>query len=214
MIDYEARKRKMGKRIQQERERLHLSRKELLSKIFMSESSHKTLAAWENGNRLPDLDSLARMAELFCCDIGYLLCDYDEHTRDIADACEVTGLSESSIQILRNYKKWGFTEEPKVIDFLLLDTAKRKSTHHFRPILNLLNFFFSYKNDSKTRKSVSIHGNVYDDNSTDGMIGANSIAINSRVIENAVLMEIQQALVGLKRDCVQISEEGNDKKHG
>lgn len=86
MIDYESRKVETGKRIKYEREKAGLSKKELLVKIYMSESSHKTLSSWENGKSLPDLNSLARMADLFGCDIGYLLCDYDERTRDIADA--------------------------------------------------------------------------------------------------------------------------------
>lgn len=66
----------------------------------MSESSHKTLSSWENGKSLPDLNSLARMADLFGCDIGYLLCDYDERTRDIADASQITGLSPGAIEQL------------------------------------------------------------------------------------------------------------------
>lgn len=100
MIDYESRKVEMGKRIKYEREKAGLSKKELLVKIYMSESSHKTISSWENGKSLPDLNSLARMADLFGCDIGYLLCDYDERTRDIADASKVTGLSPGAIEQL------------------------------------------------------------------------------------------------------------------
>lgn len=46
------------------------------------------------------MNSLARMADLFGCDIGYLLCDYDERTRDIADASQITGLSPGAIEQL------------------------------------------------------------------------------------------------------------------
>lgn len=49
MIDYESRKVETGKRIKYEREKAGLSKKELLVKIYMSESSHKTLSSWENG---------------------------------------------------------------------------------------------------------------------------------------------------------------------
>ena len=100
MIDYESRKVETGKRIKYEREKAGLSKKELLVKIYMSESSHKTLSSWENGKSLPDLNSLARMADLFGCDIGYLLCDYDDRTRDIADASHITGLSPGAIEQL------------------------------------------------------------------------------------------------------------------
>ena len=63
-----------------------MSKKELLVKIYMSESSHKTLSSWENGKSLPDLNSLARMADLFGCDIGY--------------ASQITGLSPGAIEQL------------------------------------------------------------------------------------------------------------------
>ena len=93
-MNYTDRKRCIGNRIKKERESLGLSRGELLTKIYKSESSHKTLAAWEKGERLPDLDSLALMADLFDCDMGYLLGDYEERHYIAADICGKTKLSE------------------------------------------------------------------------------------------------------------------------
>lgn len=100
MISYENRKKQIGCRIKTERERLKLKPQDFLQKIYKSPSSHKTLTAWENGERLPDLDSLALMADIFGCDIGYLLCDYDETTRDGADVANITGLSTAAINNL------------------------------------------------------------------------------------------------------------------
>lgn len=111
MIDYESRKVEIGKRIKRERETAGLGKKELLAKIYMSESSHKTLSAWESGERIPDLESLTRMADLFDCDIGYLLCDYNERTRDIADASQVTGLSPGAIEQL-------ITGDVRIVEFI------------------------------------------------------------------------------------------------
>lgn len=105
MTNYNERKKAIGSRIREEREKLGLSKKELLPRIYKSESSHKTLAAWEDGTRLPDLDSIALMAELFDCDIGYLLGDYDEHRRVTADVCAETGLSESAVKRLQQLAK-------------------------------------------------------------------------------------------------------------
>ena len=99
-MNYTDRKRCIGNRIKKERESLGLSRGELLTKIYKSESSHKTLAAWEKGERLPDLDSLALMADLFDCDMGYLLGDYEERHYIAADICGKTKLSESAINNL------------------------------------------------------------------------------------------------------------------
>lgn len=100
MIFYEDRKAEIGRRIAQERRNLGMSKKAFLPKLCMSESSTKTLTAWESGELLPSLDNLAQMADLFDCDIGYLLCDYDERRRDYVDACELTGLSEDAVKFL------------------------------------------------------------------------------------------------------------------
>lgn len=105
MTSYENRKAEIGRRIKKEREALGIKPKEFLKRIYKSEQSTKTLTSWERGERLPDLDSLVLMAtEVFDCDIGYLLCDYDEHKRDTADIVEVTGLSEPAADYLR--KNW------------------------------------------------------------------------------------------------------------
>lgn len=101
MTFYENRKTLIGNRIKREREKLGLSQKELLNRIYKSEKSHKMITAWENGNRLPDLDSLALMADVFQCDVGYLLGDYNERTRVSADIVKETKLSESAVNLIK-----------------------------------------------------------------------------------------------------------------
>lgn len=102
MLKYDDRTKLVGSRIKEERQRMGLKPKEFLVEIYKSEQSHKMLTEWETGKRMPDLDSLARMAELFDCDIGYLLGDYDEHHRDTADIKKDTGLSEFAIERLKS----------------------------------------------------------------------------------------------------------------
>lgn len=102
MLSYEKRAALIGQRISAERLAHKMGKKEFLRNLFMSESSDKTLRAWESGERIPDLTSLARMAEIFQCDIGYLLCDYDERHRDTADIKKATGLSEFAIERLKS----------------------------------------------------------------------------------------------------------------
>lgn len=92
-MGYENRKKEIGKRLKAMREERGMSKKEVLSCIYLSESSHKSLSAWEAGERLPDLESLARMAELFDCDIGYLLGDYEQKKRRSSDVVSELGLS-------------------------------------------------------------------------------------------------------------------------
>lgn len=60
-----------------------------------------TLSRYENGHAIPPIDTLLRMCELFNCELGYLLGEYDTKTRIAADIHAETGLSESSISVLR-----------------------------------------------------------------------------------------------------------------
>lgn len=78
-----------------------MTQKELLEKVYLSEKSVASLRKWENGDRLPDLETLARMSEVFDCDIGYLLGDYDEKDFPTHKICEYTGLSEKAIVCLQ-----------------------------------------------------------------------------------------------------------------
>lgn len=215
MNEYENRKELIGTRIKTERERKGLSKKELLKEIYMAESSIKTLSAWENGSRIPDLNSLARMAEIFQCDVGYLLGDYDTKRQQNADICQTIGLSEESVNFLRNMKQWGITSEAKIIDLLLWDAQKRNKSHHYRSITDLLAFFFKYQDKGHPSKQVFSNGAIVDYDSDgfissngDRFISSNAIAINSRIIENAVLMELEQALISLKK-TISIKEEDN-----
>lgn len=61
----------------------------------------------EQGKRLPDLDTLTKMAEIFNCEIGYLLCEqgYEEcKTRLKTDIQKETGLSNNAVDILCSIK--------------------------------------------------------------------------------------------------------------
>lgn len=207
MNEYENRKKLIGTRIKTERENKGMGKQEFLKKIHMATSSIKTLNAWENGIRIPDLDSLTLMADVFQCDVGYLLCDYHTKRQQNADICQTTGLSEDSVNFLRNMKQWGITSEAKIIDLLLWDAQKRNKSHHYRSITDLLAFFFKYQDKGHPSKQVFSNGVIVDYDS-DGFISSNAIAINSRIIENAVLMELEQALISLKK-TVSIKE-GND----
>lgn len=73
--------------------------------LGLQEESRQSVGAWENGSRLPPLNLLLKMCELFDCEIGYLLCEYDCKTRETTDIQKATGLSEKSIQRLFIFRK-------------------------------------------------------------------------------------------------------------
>lgn len=149
------------------------------------------------------IETLYKAAKLLNVSADYLLglSDVKSPNTDIQTAVEITGLTERSIQCIVNQKRWGLGADiAHIIDILLydydyknIDATKSRS---YRQIINLLEFFFRYSNTAG-RKAVYGNGNVRDmDNS--GFIFYGAIELDDTIIENAVLMEIQQALINIK----------------
>ena len=96
-------------------ERMHNER--LKSKLTLDSladklnSSKPTVQSWEKdwkregkhaSNTIPSWDQLLNICNLYHCDMGYILCEYDEHTRDLADVSIQTGLTEESASVLKH----------------------------------------------------------------------------------------------------------------
>ena len=131
---YEQRKAQIGKRIKDERlkgayGKKKLSQQELadtISAMLNSDPDCKgigqnTVSNWEKGITLPPLSKLIALSNIFSCDIGYLLCDYDEPTRNLADVADQTGLSREAIEKLQSLKEIGASEVLSVLSNLISD---------------------------------------------------------------------------------------------
>lgn len=209
----EGRRAKIADNLKRERKKMGVSQIELanrLSALLGNEVAQNTISSWEQGKTIPPADRLLALSHIFQCDCGYLLGDYDERTHNALEICRETGLSEASINNLCFLKKWGLSDTARVIDFLLFDSRERYSGHNYRSVLDLLNFFLSYKDKQTVQKQVFSNGIIVDYTDTDGTISANAIRLNERLIENAVLTEIQQALISVK---AKMKEAENNGKH-
>lgn len=72
-----------------------------LGELFYGDKVKQSMiSSWENGDTLPTLKNLLALSQLFDCDIGYLLCDYDDRRKDTSNLCKVTGLSAATIEQL------------------------------------------------------------------------------------------------------------------
>lgn len=91
----------IGKRIRKERKLAGFTQSEFAEKLYLSAESRQRITKWESGNVLPDLNYLLKMCDLFECELGYLLCEYDCKTRLTTDIQKEIGLSENAISILR-----------------------------------------------------------------------------------------------------------------
>lgn len=100
---YEYDLKKIGKRIRSERLKAgYTSQKIFAKKFFLSD--RQTVSKWENGKKLPSIDNLLTMCDLFHCQLGYLLCEYDCKTGENTNIHNLIGLSEKSINILKFIK--------------------------------------------------------------------------------------------------------------
>ena len=104
ILDLEQRKDLIGKRIRYERKTLGLSQERFSEEL---DRERALIGRWERGERLPSLEDLINMCELFNCEVGYLLCEegYENKTRKVTDICNSTGLSEESVNLLIEDKK-------------------------------------------------------------------------------------------------------------
>ena len=85
---------RIGARIRQERKLCGISQDELGAKLSVA---RQTIAKWERGDSMPQLYDLLEVCNLFKCELGYMLCEYDCKTRTATDIQAETGLSEVAI---------------------------------------------------------------------------------------------------------------------
>ena len=86
---------KIGERVRLEREKRGLTMEAMADRIG---TSRQTVSRWERGDGVEiTLNMLLRMCDIFECELGYMLCEYDCKTREATDICKATGLSEAAV---------------------------------------------------------------------------------------------------------------------
>lgn len=93
---------KLGERIAEERRRRGWTQGQLCEAMYFSASSVSTIRNWEKGIKVPTLEHIFKLSELFECDMGYLLGDYDTRTWEAADIFESIGINQAAVDFLRS----------------------------------------------------------------------------------------------------------------
>lgn len=94
---------KIGERVRQEREAAGMTMEALAAEIG---TTRQTISRWERGDGVEiTLNMLVRLCNIFNCEMGYLLCEYDCKTRVATDIQHETGLDENVIQYLKMEQK-------------------------------------------------------------------------------------------------------------
>lgn len=102
---------KIGDRIRTERAKLNslsnsgkekpMTQSDLANELGVT---RQTVAKWERGDDMPSLSKCLELCNLFNCELGYLLCEYNCKTRMATDINRVTGLKEEAIEFLKQRK--------------------------------------------------------------------------------------------------------------
>ena len=198
----EGRKRRIANRIKEERRKKFKTQEAFsvaLTDLLECEPiKQATISDWENGNTFPPIDRLIAMSKLFGCDLGYLLCDYDERTHGVKEICSETGLSAESVEHLRFAKTWGIPDASlSAVDFLFQDHY----TAGPRSILSLIYFFLAFDGKKAGKaKRIYIDGSMADNPDPSSYSEYSFSIASNRVIENAVLEEIKENLKYRKRE--------------
>lgn len=94
---------KIGNRLRELREEKKWSQEELGE--LCEVQSRQTIAKWEHGDITISFNQMIKLCNIFDCDIGYMLCEYDTKHHVAANIQEQTGLSESAINVLQKLGK-------------------------------------------------------------------------------------------------------------
>lgn len=95
---------KIAERIKSERKKAKLSIEEMAERLDVNRNTITTWERQDEKGRIPPLEAILRMCELFQCELGYLLCEYDCKTRAATDIQAETGLNEGAIRVLKGLK--------------------------------------------------------------------------------------------------------------
>ena len=221
--------RQIGKRIKDERRKKKLSQQKLadaISSIMVdSDPDYKgteqnTVSNWEKGVSLPPLSKLIALSEIFDCDIGYLLCDYDEPTRNLADVVEQTGLSGKAATRLKTMA--GRVNKEKQAGWL--NTMEEQELKALNTILEndyqILYYIYQYifgNYDSFSVTTINHSGQEKDIVEKDILLCNTNTPdtgtyINAEQLQPVFLLSIQSALMDLKKMLNDTKRLRTDKK--
>jgi len=116
---------KIGKRIRDERTKAGLTLEqlgELLGKTTKEQRTGKQISIYENG-KIPPIDILVKLCEIFNCELGYLLCE-----EDYSDKTKLNSLIEQELgispELLIKIKRITGKEKDTIFDKYYVDSNK------------------------------------------------------------------------------------------
>ncbi len=92
---------KTGSIIKERRRQLDLSLEQVASECY---TTRQTVSKWEKGTGEMTFEQAVKLCNALGCDMGHLLGEYPELTRQAANICQETGLSEAAVNKIVAWK--------------------------------------------------------------------------------------------------------------
>lgn len=194
----------------------HVTQQELAD---ICDVTRQSISQWQNGFTSPDIAALRKIAEYFHVSTDYLLGLTDAPTRDtsLGAVCDYTGLTQSACEYLHRCQDFSkLPDWPEAKEFLntvnlLLEDARYQNTEEEfrRPILGLISFFFRYADTTHERAVIYDDGKILKGKAKPDSRLVSALSIDETLVENALLLELQQALKSLKQVLLERSAKEN-----
>lgn len=127
--------------------------------------TRQSVSNWENGKLNLSIDEFIKLCNIFDCDAGYLLGEYETKKHIDADIQKETGLSEKAIETLRSNKHYSPTDSLiSTINFLVEQETPLSTFGNFTTIddtwslLSKIDIFFKTKLNEKDMYVVTSQG--------------------------------------------------------
>ena len=189
----------IGQRIRDERKKAGLTGTQLAVKMSVEQS---TISAWENGKTIPPVEKLFALAQVFRCDVGYLLGDYSEPIHDAQTICDSIGLSYDTVRFLHTmHSVLGSDMFARAVDFLITDAQYKSGGSDYNPLLKAISVFLKLDaSDNKQVYVMNASGDIKPFDSQGGRRGirSNEIAFDGDMSDAVALAAINQKLHTLK----------------
>ena len=110
---------KVSQRLKELREEKGLTQGDVAQ--YLGKSDVQSISKWENRRAFPEFEMLRSLRQLYDVSFDYLLGIDDFRNKGNKEFSELTGLSDESIEVLRNNKKSGNNQYLQILDLLLSD---------------------------------------------------------------------------------------------
>lgn len=171
----------LGDRIRERRKALKMSQEKLVYTMHDCGCpiGRNSISELEN-NKLPrelSFREIITLCNILQCDIDYLFNRDSHKTSELKMSCELTGLSESAIDILQLYKYVKANPQVEISRVDLLDIMLKKYTHSFSWLLSAIMDYLIQINLENLCLGSNPHGNALID-CLESIQSMNEVALN------------------------------------